>query len=44
MQEDMVCAGDIIVEIENAELLETDAGDEIKTFSAECGKFTFIVC
>ncbi len=44
MQENMVYAGDILIEIERAQLLEKEVDNEIKTFWAECGNLTFKTC
>lgn len=44
MKEDMVCAGDVIREIEYAENLEVSNEDEIHTFSKGCSNFTLVCC
>ncbi len=44
MQEEVLCAGDVLTEIESAELLEVKIDNEIKTLWAECGNFTFAIC
>lgn len=44
MQENMVYAGDILIEIERAQLLEKEVDNEIKTLWAECGNLTFKTC
>lgn len=44
MQEDMVCVGDVLDEIEKAELLEAEVDDQITTFTSVCHAGTIICC